>query len=135
LAAIARSAKQPRAAVSLERLTAATTSPRQASWRVAIDASALTQRPPATHLFVAITEDGLASSVARGENAGRTLRHVAVVRSLRTLGRVWLDQAGRATQDFTIELETSWQPERLQVVAWVADGPAGHVLGARRAAL
>ena len=50
------------------------------------------------------------------------------------LGRVWLDQAGRATQDITIDLDASWSSDRLRVVAWLADGPAGHVLGARRAA-
>jgi hypothetical protein len=38
-------------------------------------------------LNVAIAEDATSSSVGRGENAGRTLHHVAVVRLMRTMGR------------------------------------------------
>ena len=92
----------------------------------------MTQRPALTYLFVAVTEDGLASSVARGENAGKTLRHVGVVRALRPLGRVWLDQDGRANQDVTLDLDPSWRVDRLHVVAWLADGPNGRVLGSAR---
>ena len=44
-------------------------------------------------VFLAVVEDGLASDVTRGENAGKKLVHVAVARALRLLGRT--DNAGR----------------------------------------
>ncbi len=37
-------------------------------------------------VMLAITENDLHSQVSRGENAGRTLRHIAVVRQLKVLG-------------------------------------------------
>ena len=132
LAAIARAAKRPRASVEVARVADPQAPPRKAAWKVAIDAGSLTQRPPSTYLFVALTEDGLASSVARGENAGQTLRHVGVVRALRPLGRIWLDQDGKTTRDVTIDLDPSWQADRLHIVAWLADGPNGRVLGSAR---
>ncbi len=95
LAAIERAAKRPRASVEVARVADPQAAPRKTAWKIAIDAGPVTQRPALTYLFVAVTEDGLASSVARGENAGKTLRHVGVVRVLRPLGRVWLDQDGR----------------------------------------
>ena len=38
-------------------------------------------------LNVALAEDATSSAVGRGENAGRTLHHVAVVRLMKTMGR------------------------------------------------
>jgi len=37
-------------------------------------------------IWLAVTEDGLQSSVNRGENAGRTLRHTTTLRSFRKVG-------------------------------------------------
>jgi hypothetical protein len=37
-------------------------------------------------VLLALVEDGIVSEVARGENAGRTLAHTAVVRTLRVVG-------------------------------------------------
>jgi hypothetical protein len=37
-------------------------------------------------VLLALVEDGIVSEVARGENAGRTLPHTAVVRTLRVIG-------------------------------------------------
>jgi hypothetical protein len=134
LAAIAGAGERRKAAVTL-RAAAAEASPLSASWQVSLDAEALSPRPANADLFVAVTEDGLASSVSRGENAGRKLEHVAVVRSLRSLGRIPLDASGHATRDVTIDLDRSWRRDQLHLVAWIADGPQGRVLGAARIAL
>jgi hypothetical protein len=133
LQAIERAARRPRASVVLEQIDDAQAPPRRSSWRVSLDAHSLAPRPPATYLFVAVTEDGLASSVSRGENTGRTLRHVAVVRRLRALGRAWLDERGTVTQEVTIDLDPAWRRDRLHVVAWAAAAPNGQVLGSTRA--
>ncbi len=135
LATIARAGARPRAALELEGIADPQAPPLKSAWRIAIDAGSLRQRPATPHLFVAVTEDDLASSVSRGENAGRTLRHVGVVRSLRPLGRVWFDQSGRVTKEVTIDLDRAWRTDQLHVVAWIADGPTGRVLGSARAAL
>ena len=132
LAALARAAKRPRASVEVARVADPQAPPRKVAWKIAIDAGSLPQRPALSYLFLSVTEDGLASSVARGENAGKTLRHVGVVRVLRPLGRVWLDETGKATQNVTIDLDPAWQADRLHVVAWLADGPNGRVLGSAR---
>ena len=84
--------------------------------------------PP--ELLVAITESGLASQVRRGENAGRTLRHTAVVRQLRSLGEV----QRQTTQDFVVSTQLSvdkaWKRSALQVVAFLQEKKGRHILGA-----
>jgi hypothetical protein len=74
--------------------------------------------------FVALTEDGLASKVSRGENAGRRLQHTGVVRFLTSLGET--DE----TDD--VPLGKGWDHRALSIVAWVQERPCGPVLGAAR---
>ena len=59
-----------------------------ASVRLSIDLPAAPLPPTAEPIdvLVALTEDDLSSVVRRGENGGRTLTHVAVVRKLESLG-------------------------------------------------
>ena len=47
-----------------------------------------------TKIMAVLAEDSVQSSVASGENAGRKLRHVAVVRTMQEIGSSWRD--GRA---------------------------------------
>jgi hypothetical protein len=78
-------------------------------------------------VMVAVVEDGLISKVARGENAGRTLPHTAVVRALREAGRI---PAGAAqwSAEVPVPLEVSWKKAR--VIAFVQDGRSRRVLAA-----
>ncbi len=84
----------------------------------------------APELLVAITESGLASQVRRGENAGRTLHHTAVVRQLRSLGAI----QRQTTQDFVastqLSVDKAWKPGALQVVAFLQERRSRHILGA-----
>jgi hypothetical protein len=78
-------------------------------------------------VMVAVVEDGLVSKVERGENAGRTLAHTAVVRALREAGRI----AAGATQwsgEVVVPLDLSWKQPR--VIAFVQDGASRRVLAA-----
>jgi hypothetical protein len=59
-------------------------------------------------------------SVERGENSGRTLTHVDVVRGIEEVGRY----AGQASQ---IVSTPPWQSDRL---AAIVQAPDGHILGA-----
>ena len=74
----------------------------------------------AADVVVAFVEDGLSVQVDRGENAGRTLKHVAVARSLETVGSV--PEAGLA-----------WSGEvkphgALRAVVFVQERRSRHVL-------
>jgi hypothetical protein len=71
------------------------------------------------NLWVAITQARAVSHVVHGENAGRTLEHVGVVRSLTKL------KAGQAR----IDIDRNWNSD-LSVVAFVQDGHTGRILQA-----
>jgi hypothetical protein len=80
-------------------------------------------------LVAAIAEDATSSHVARGENAGRTLHHVAVVRVLKEFG------AGRAdgrplelSGANLVAAENTGGPLRL--VVFLVSSTNGHVVGA-----
>ena len=94
--------------------------------RLAIDASASAPGTQAS-LFLAVTESGLASKVARGENGGATLAHDHVV-------RVWLGPfplaAGELRVQREVRLDGAWNRARLGVVAFVQDAAGGAVLQA-----
>ena len=79
-------------------------------------------------LVVALAEDATHSEVARGENAGRTLHHVSVVRSLKELDSNSAD--GRALQLSVPALSSNDKAtEPLRLVVFFADRQSGHVLG------
>ncbi len=80
-------------------------------------------------LWLAITENDLASEVARGENRGRTLKHVGVVRELRALDDGRPDGSPIVARP-TVRLAKDWQPSQLRVVAFLQRAPGGPILGA-----
>jgi hypothetical protein len=71
-------------------------------------------------VLAAITEDHLQSKVTRGENHGRVLSHVAVVRSLSTIGEVASNSASTALQA-EIPIAPDWQRSQLKVIAFVQE--------------
>jgi len=78
-------------------------------------------------ILLAITEDGLSTSVGGGENGGRTLQHAAVVRQLRELGA-----ATNGLFDVTVDpaLHPDWNPAKLKVAVLVQEPGSGRILGA-----
>ena len=75
--------------------------------------------------YGAIAVDATHSEVARGENAGRTLHHVAVVRAIRSLNR----KAQR--QDFSLPVEAATDSTgNLRLVVFAVDRGSGKVLAA-----
>jgi hypothetical protein len=76
-------------------------------------------------LVVALAYDSAESQVKRGENAGHTLRHVAVVRTLQEMGKGAFD--GR---ELTLKLPKEDSPSPARLVAFLVDRHSGHVLGA-----
>jgi len=78
-------------------------------------------------LVAALAVDSAQTSVARGENAGRTLRHVAVVRVMKDMGK---DAANG--QELTLKLPggEGAQTGALRLVVFLADRRSGRVFGA-----
>ncbi|HZR24652.1 MAG TPA: DUF1223 domain-containing protein [Vicinamibacterales bacterium] len=76
-------------------------------------------------ILLAITEDRLVSKVTRGENRGRTLTHVAVVRQLMTIGEAI---GASATAERPVTLAPDWNRDHLNFVAFVQQRRNGPVL-------
>ncbi len=81
----------------------------------------------AAEVLLAVTENGLSSAVAHGENGGRTLRHSGVVRELRRIGSL---NHGQFSTAVTVKPQTDWKLEQLRVVVFAQDVASGEVTGA-----
>jgi hypothetical protein len=83
--------------------------------------------PGNEQLTVALAENAVVSHVRSGENSGRKLDHVAVVRSLVELGR--LDAAGAFSADIPLtDAFGQWSGKR--IIALVQDRDYGRIRGA-----
>lgn len=80
-------------------------------------------------VLLAITESGLRSSVSRGENAGRSLNHTAVVRALSSLGSID-SQSKSFSAEPVVRIEKKWKRENLKAVVFVQERASRRVLGA-----
>ena len=82
-------------------------------------------------VWLAVTEDGLHSSVSAGENAGHELYHAAVLRSLTKIGDA---NAAAASDSFTgdprVKFGSHWNRANLRVIAFVQEKQTKHILGA-----
>ena len=79
-------------------------------------------------ILLAIAETGLASDVARGENAGRNLKHSAVMRRLSAIGKL---KAGEAfSAEPVVKLAKDWKTENLRAVVFIQERESGRILGA-----
>ena len=83
-------------------------------------------------LFLAIADDSDESQVSRGENAGRTLKHVAVLRSLVAVGTV--SKSDKFSRDVTVSFNNQ-DRRHLRIVGLIQERPAGRVLGVASARL
>src|SRR3984893_13333840 len=77
-------------------------------------------------LFLAIADDSDESQVSRGENAGRTLKHVAVLRSLVSVGTV--GKTDKVSRDISVKF-SSEGGRPLRIVGIIQESSAGRVLG------
>jgi hypothetical protein len=83
-------------------------------------------------LFVAVADDSDESQVSRGENAGRTLKHVAVLRSLVPAGTV--GKSEKLSRDITLNFSNE-NRRRLRIIGIIQETSAGRVLGVASAEL
>lgn len=85
-------------------------------------------------VWVAVTEDGLQSTVNRGENAGHVLHHTATLRSLHKIGTADVSAPSASFRgDSRVKFESRWKPENLHVVVFVQEKKSRKILGAASA--
>jgi len=128
LAAIAKSSRTPKANVALELRQDPKVGAETAPLRVRLEPLANWNAKDAADVVLAITENGLSSSVTRGENAGEQLGHRAVVREFRVLGPLKSD--GSFSAEPNAKLAKNWKRENLRVVVFVQQRGSRHILGA-----
>jgi hypothetical protein len=82
-------------------------------------------------VWLAVTEDGLHSSVSQGENVGHVLHHVATLRSLRKIGVADANGAAASfTGDALVKLNSHWDVQHLHVTVLVQERKSRQILGA-----
>jgi hypothetical protein len=100
-----------------------------------VEAGPLVPSSSAAHsasLFLTIADDSDESQVSRGENAGRTLKHVAVLRSLVPAGTV--GKSDKLSRDITVNFNNQ-NRKALRIVGIIQEPSAGRVLGVTSARL
>jgi hypothetical protein len=117
---------KPKAKLSLSLMPACAD---HSELKVAVDGGNLPNKG-SPELWVAVAESDLVSKVTHGENAGRTLRHVGVVRELRRLGVVQANPGKSFVTVSSISLEKSWNKSALKLVAFLQEKESRHVVGA-----
>ena len=82
-------------------------------------------------VFLAVTEDNLASNVRRGENSGRKLEHTSVVRELTSLGMLSAEQK-TLEMETALQIQPNWKRENLKIVVFVQENASRRILGVNR---
>jgi hypothetical protein len=87
-----------------------------------------TDPAPDAELLLALADDADTSHVQRGENGGRTLRHVSVVRELTRVATLRKDRP--FDSELKVHIQKNWHVEGMRLIAIVQTRDAGPVLGA-----
>jgi hypothetical protein len=96
--------------------------------RAHLETGPLPARPGKADVVFVVALNHAESQVAGGENSGRRLTHVAVVRSLTKVGSV--DAGQSFAQDISVKIEEGIDPARLRVIAFLQEPGPGKILGA-----
>ncbi len=84
-------------------------------------------------IWMAVTEDGLETAVKAGENAGRNLRHAAILRSLHKIGTISARGSFPVILNQQVKLKSNWKRTNLRIVMFVQQRKSLHILGAASA--
>jgi hypothetical protein len=82
---------------------------------------------------MALTEGGLETAVKAGENAGRNLRHAAILRSLHKIGAVPARNSSAFVVNQQVKFKSNWKRENLRIVVFVQERRSLRILGAASA--
>lgn len=125
---IAKAARSPKADVTLALVRERGTEAPDVRLSVRVGVLPPVSTGDTAEVLLAITEGDLSTSVPRGENAGRRLSHVGVVRRLSVIGSAATGEAFAAEPSVT--LERDWRRENLRAVVFVQERASRRVLGA-----
>ena len=129
--AIANAAHAPKASVQVSlAANAAVKEPNGIALSVRVENMPAVSPGDTAEVMLAITENDLRSQVARGENAGRSLRHIAVVRQFKVIGSVDT-AAGAFTAEPIVTMANGWKRDNLRAVIFVQERASRRVLGAK----
>jgi hypothetical protein len=106
--------------------------PHSIALHIEVGPSSSTVAPLSGRVFVALADESDQSSVRGGENSGRTLKHVAVVRTLVQVGT--LDRIGAFSKDVHVNIGSA-NLHNLRVVTLVQGAAPGRVIGVGSARL
>jgi hypothetical protein len=81
-------------------------------------------------VWLAVTEDGLQSSVNAGENSGQTLHHAATMRSLQKIGVADASKPESFSGDAAVKFDSKWNAANSHVVVFIQDKKSREILGA-----
>ncbi len=99
-----------------------------AVFALSVDSLPLLNVEDTPQVWLAITESGMKTDVKAGENTGRKLSHVGVVRTLVQVSEMKADDKGyKALAKVT--LQPDWKLDRLKAVLFVQEKKAKRVLG------
>jgi len=80
-------------------------------------------------VWIAVTESNLETAVKAGENAGKTVQHAAIVRSLHKIGTVQAKDSSPFVATQQIKFKSNWKTENLRIVVFVQERKSLRVLG------
>lgn len=126
---ISQAAQLPKATIKIESAAAASKSD-VLEISLQIESVPTVARGDKAEVLLVIAEDDLSSSVASGENAGRKLKHTAVVRQLINLGNITESGAPIFKATPVVKLAGNWRHDKLRLVVFVQERNSRHVLGA-----
>jgi hypothetical protein len=128
---------EPKVMDAIRKAATGTHLPLRVSASLRGDALRLTVESPAapsglekTDIVVALVEDGLSSSVRRGENVGRTLKHSAVVRRQQAIAAL---EPEAFVGEGEWRVNAAWQRAQLRVVAFLQGQKTRRIYGAASA--
>jgi len=82
-------------------------------------------------VYLAISENNLASSVKNGENSGRKLEHSSVVRELKAIGNIAPEQSS-FENEAVVEINKDWKKEDVKFVVFVQENESRKIIGVSR---
>jgi hypothetical protein len=128
LEAVARAAREPKAEMLLA--PAPTQTDEAVGISVQIEKFPQQTEGDPVYVLLAVTESGLASDVARGENSGRKLTHVGVVRVIKQLGILPDTRGATFKAETGVLVEKGWRRENLRAVVFAQERGTRRVLAA-----
>jgi hypothetical protein len=81
-------------------------------------------------VWLAVTEEGLETAVKAGENAGKDLRHAAIVRSFHKIGAAPAGNSAPFVTTQQVKFKSNWKKENLRIVVFVQERKSLRILGA-----